>query len=229
MVRARSCWNSWLPSFESVGRKIGDQAFRQTDELLVQVSRQFDPADPTSPFAKQATALARQQQVLSDAMDKNHLALVGKVDEQAKAVEVQKAAAAAVSRTASVTPLKGSTFETEINAVMEEIAAGLGDAYANMGGLAGSIQRCKKGDGVLTVSGGQARVVVEMHDSNDSRIWNGYLDEAERNREAAASIGIVRNAGQNIRQTIRVLGARRMVVAFDPSTTMAICCAPSCS
>ena len=97
------------------------------------MSRQFDPADPTSPFAKQATALARQQQVLSDAMDKNHLALVGKVDELAKAVEVQKAAAAAVSRTASVTPLKGSTFETEINAVMEEIAAGLGDAYANMG------------------------------------------------------------------------------------------------
>jgi len=121
------------PVLESVGRKIGGQAFRQTDELLVKVSRQFDPADPTSPLAKQATALARQQQVLSDAMDKNHLALVGKVDELAKAVEVQKAAVAAVSRTASVTPLKGSTFEPEINAVMEEIAAGLGDAYANMG------------------------------------------------------------------------------------------------
>lgn len=47
------------PVLESVGRKIGDQAFRQTDELLVKVSRQFDPAESTSPFAKQATALAR--------------------------------------------------------------------------------------------------------------------------------------------------------------------------
>jgi len=114
VVRARSCWNSWLPSFESVGRKIGDQAFRQTDELLVQVSRQFDPADPTSPFAKQATALARQQQVLSDAMDKNHLALVGKVDELAKAVEVQKAAAAAVSRTAAADLGTSAVSITEI-------------------------------------------------------------------------------------------------------------------
>jgi len=95
------------------------------------------------------------------------------------------------------------------------------------GGLAGSIQRCKKGDGVLTVSGGQARVVVEMHDSNDSRIWNGYLDEAERNREAAASIGIVRNAGQNMGQTIRVLGGWWW--RSTPPPTMAICCAPSCS
>ena len=206
------------PVLESVGRKIGDQAFKQTDELLVKVSRQFDPADPTSPFAKQARTLADQQKVLSDAMDKNHLALVGKVDELAKAVEVQKAAAAAVSRTASVTPLKGSTFESEVNAVMEGIAAGLGDEYADMGGLAGSIQRCKKGDGVLTIAGGAARVVVEMHDSTDGRIWNDYLDESERNREAAASIGVVRNAAQNKGQTIRVMGARRVVLAFDPAS-----------
>ncbi|TQM63815.1 Fis family transcriptional regulator [Humibacillus xanthopallidus] len=205
------------PVLESVGRKIGDQAFKQTDELLVRVSRQFDPADPTSPFAKQAKTLADQQQVLSDAMDKNHLALVGKVDELAKAVEVQKAAAAAVSRTASVTPLKGSIFELEVNAVMEGIAAGLGDEYTDMGGLMGTIQRCKKGDGVLTIAGGAARVVLEMHDSTDGRIWNDYLDEAERNRTAAASIGVVRTAEQNKGQTIRVLGARRVVIAFDPA------------
>lgn len=206
------------PVLESVGRKIGDDAFKQTDELLGKVSRQFDPADPTSPFAKQAAALAEQQKVLSDAMDKNHLSLVGKVDELVKAVEVQKAAASAVSRTASVTPLKGGTFESEINVVMEGIAAGLGDEYADMGGVAGSIQRCKKGDGVLTISAGAARVVVEMHDSTDGRVWNDYLDEAERNRDAAASIGIVRTAVQNKGQTIRVLGARRVVLAFDPAS-----------
>jgi len=100
---------------------------------------------------------------------------------------------------------------------MEEIAAGLGDEYADMGGATGSIQRLKKGDGVLTVAGGEARVVIEMHDSSDGRIWNDYLDEAERNREAAASIGIVRNPVQNKGQTVRVLGARRVVLAFDPA------------
>ena len=56
-----------------------------------------------------------------------------------------------------------------------------------------------------------------MHDSTDGRVWNDYLDEAERNSEAAASIGIVRNAAQNKGQTIRVLGSRRVVVAFDPA------------
>ncbi|MDQ2758231.1 MAG: hypothetical protein M3Y71_17035 [Actinomycetota bacterium] len=37
-------------------------------------------------------------------------------------------------------------------------------------------------------------------------------DEAERNREAAASVGIVRKTGQNKGQTIRVLGPRRVVL-----------------
>ena len=86
-----------------------------------------------------------------------------------------------------------------------------------MGGATGAIQRCKKGDGVLTVAGGEARVVIEMHDSSDGRIWNDYLDEAERNREAAASIEIVRNPVQNKGQTVRVLRARRVVLAFDPA------------
>ncbi|MDN5790426.1 MAG: hypothetical protein L0H25_06100 [Micrococcales bacterium] len=206
------------PVLEAAGCTMGEQAFEQTDKLLDKVSRQFDPADPTSPFAKQAKALADQQSALTESMGRNHLALVGKVDELAKAVEVQKAAAAAVARTASVTPLKGATFESKINAVMEGIAAGLGDEYADMGGVIGSIQRCKKGDGVLTSSGAGARVVLEMHDSSDGRVWNDYLDDAERNREAAASIGIVRSAEQNKGQTIRVLGPRRVVLAFDPDT-----------
>jgi hypothetical protein len=41
-------------------------------------------------------------------MDRHHLALVGKVDELAKAVEVQKAADTATAKTASVSPLKGA-------------------------------------------------------------------------------------------------------------------------
>lgn len=206
------------PVLDAAGRKMGEQAFEQTDKLLAKVSRQFDPADPTSPFAKQAAALAEQQMALTASMDKNHLALVGKVEELAKAVEVEKAARSAAVRTASVTPLKGGTFESEVGAVLEGIAAGLGDEYAETGGVAGTIQRCFKGDGVLTVCGGRTRIVLEMHDSTDGRVWNDYLDEAERNREAVASIGIVRNTGQNKGQTIRVLGPRRVVLAFDPAT-----------
>ncbi|UAL29917.1 hypothetical protein K8W59_19705 [Nocardioides rotundus] len=204
------------PVLDAAGHKIGQQAFEQTDKLLEKVSRQFNPDDPTSPFAKQAKVLADQQKTLTDTMDKNHLALVGKVDELAKAVEVQKAANEAAAKTASVTPLKGSTYEAAVNRVMDGIAAGLGDEYAETGTTVGVIPNCRKGDGLLTIAGGAARVVVEMHDSTARRAWGDYLDEAERNRDAAASIGLVPAANQNGDQAIRVLGPRRIVMAFDP-------------
>ncbi|MGB8382601.1 MAG: Fis family transcriptional regulator, partial [Dermatophilaceae bacterium] len=46
--------------------------------------------------------------------------------------------------------------------------------------------------------------------------WHAYLDEAERNRDAAASLGLVRCVANNAGHTIRVLGPRRIVMAFDP-------------
>lgn len=205
------------PILDEAGRTMREQALEQTDKLLTKVGRQFDPADPTSPFAKQAAALAEQQKTLTASLDKNHLALVGKVDELAKAVEVQKAAHAAAAKTASVTPLKGTPYEEQVGAVLDLIATGLGDEYNAVGKVTGTIPRCFKGDGLLTVGAGLARVVLEMHDSSDGRDWNEYLDISERNREAAASIGVVRSADQNKGQTIRVLGARRVIVAFDPA------------
>ena len=45
-----------------------------------------------------------------------------------------------------------------------------------------------------------------------------YLDEAERNRHAAASLGLVRTPEQNAGQSIRVIGSRRIVLTFDPTT-----------
>lgn len=206
------------PVLADVGQAINQQALEQTDKLLTKVSRQFDPADPTSPFAKQASALAAQQQALTDSIDKNHLALVDKVQELAMAVEVQKAAAEATATLAKVTPLKGGSFEAEVGSVLAQLATGLGDEYADTGGVTGLIQRCKKGDGVLSVDGGRANVVIEMHDSGDRRAWNAYLDEAERNRAASASIGVVRDVTQNQGHTIRVLGSRRVVIAFDPAS-----------
>jgi hypothetical protein len=83
--------------------------------------------------------------------------------------------------------------------------------------VAGRLARSKKGDGVLTVNGGTARVVLEMTDSPRTN-WTDYLDESERNREATASLGLVRDPVQNAGQSIRVLGSRRIVMAFDPAS-----------
>ncbi|WP_175582732.1 hypothetical protein [Nocardioides guangzhouensis] len=110
---------------------------------------------------------------------------------------------------------------------MQDVAAGLGDAYDDTGAVVGILRRNKKGDGVLAVGGGDVRVVLEMTDSARTG-WNDYLDEAERNRDAVAvALGLVRTAEQNGGQTIRMMAARRIVMAFDSETDAPTCCAPS--
>ena len=205
------------PLLASFAADLDAKVSHQTGELLAKVARQFDPSDPTSPMAKHSAALALQQQSLAQSLEKHHEALAGKVDELATAVKVQSAARQATSKTASVTPLKGASYADGVHAVMADIAAGLGDDYSDTAALTGCITRSKKGDGLLTIGDAGARVVLEMSDSKRSG-WNDYLDEAERNRAASASLGLVPTPDQNAGQSIRVLSARRIVMAFDPAT-----------
>lgn len=160
--------------------------------------------------------LDAQHTALTTTVEKHHETLAAKVQELAIALNVQKATAEASAAVAQVTTLKGRTYEENISALMRAIAAGLGDEYTETGNLGGALAGSKKGDGLLTVDGGRVRVLVEMHDSRQKRAWNAYLDEAERNRQAAGSLGLVPTTVQNEGQSIRVLSARRVVMAFDP-------------
>jgi hypothetical protein len=205
------------PVLETFSRKLDARTVEQSQALLDKAVRQFDPADPTSPMAKHTKALQEQQTSLTTELEKNHLALVAKVDELTTAVKVATSANRAAETLAKVTPLKGVTYADGVHRVMQGIAKGLGDEYADTGAVTGALPRNKKGDGVLTVEGGTARLVLEMTDSTRT-VWNDYLDEAERNREASASLGLVREPGQDGGHTIRCLGARRIVMAFDPAT-----------
>lgn len=203
------------PLLETFGQRLDARSAEQTQALLTKAARQFDPTDPTSPMAKHSRALQEQQASLTTAIEKNHLALVAKVDELSTAVKVTASARKASDSLASVTTLKGGTYADGVHHVMHEIAAGLGDDYADTGDVTGLIARSKKGDGVLTINGGAARVVLEMTDSTRTT-WNDYLEESERNRDAAASLGLVREAAQLGGHSIRCLGSRRIVLAFDP-------------
>ncbi len=199
------------PLLDKFAIDLDSKVSRQTGELLDKAAKQFDPSDPTSPMAKHAAELASQQERLTKQMDKNHVELAGKVEELTTALKVYEAKASV----AKVTPIKGGSYEGQVHTLMLGIAGGLGDEYADTTSTVGHLPRCKKGDGLLTVNGGSARVVLEMTDS--ARVgWGDYFEEAERNRAAAASLGLVRVAAQNSDQTIRVLGARRVVMAFDP-------------
>jgi hypothetical protein len=128
---------------------------------------------------------------------------------------------------ARVTPIKGESLEGQIHTLMLSIASGLGDEYVDTTGTVGQLPGCKKGDGVLTVDEGSARVVVEVTDSRRT-VWTSYFADAERNRAATASLGLVRTTAQNGDQSVRVIGARRVVMAFDPTlgTTTQSCCGP---
>lgn len=198
------------PVLDKFGAALEKQVQSGANELFTRTAKQLDPSDPTSPMAKHAAALAEQQEKFSKQFEKGQTELAAKVDALTTAVKIQEAR----SSLAQVTPIKGGTFEEEIHTLMYGIAAGLGDEYENTTTKTGLVPRSKKGDGVLSVSGKDSRVVIEVSDSMRSG-WGDYFDEAERNRGAAAALGIVRSPDQNGGQSIRVLGQRRVVIAFD--------------
>ncbi|MPZ67197.1 MAG: Fis family transcriptional regulator [Pseudonocardiaceae bacterium] len=206
------------PLLERFGRELDTRVTAQTRELLTAAAKQFDPADPTSPMSKHTRELHKQQETLSATLARQHTELTGKVDELATAWKVATSAKDAAATTARVTPIKGIGYEDEVHEIMTQVALGLGDEYTATGSTTGALSRSKKGDGVLTIGGGDARVVLEMTDSAQNRPWNDYLDEAERNRGAAASLGLVRDPAHNDNSTVRPLTARRIVLAFDPAT-----------
>jgi hypothetical protein len=204
------------PMLDKFGHDLDARVTVQTSELLAKAAKQFDPDDPTSPMSKHTRELEKQQQTLSAALERNHRDLATKVDELTTAVKVTTSAKETAASLAKITTLKGESYAAEVHQVMEQIAAGLGDDYADTGAIPGAVPRSKKGDGVLTINGGSARIVLEMTTAKRPN-WTGYLDEAERNRSAAASLGLVRMPAQNNGSTVRGLGQRRIVMAFDPA------------
>ena len=199
------------PVLDKFGMALEKQVQDGTSELLMTAAKQLDPSDPTSPMARHAKSLAEQQERFSERIEEGQIAMRAELKELSDLVKVQEAR----FRVSKLTPIKGGTFEQQVQALMGDIAAGLGDEYEDTTTRTGLVPRCKKGDGVLDISGQDARVVVEVTDSARNG-WGDYFDEAERNRGAAAALGVVRDPEQNGGRTIRVMGQRRVVIAFNP-------------
>ncbi|HYB36692.1 MAG TPA: hypothetical protein VEF72_13670 [Mycobacterium sp.] len=78
-------------------------------------------------MAKHTAELNARQQQLTELIEGNHNQLVKKMDELATELKVQEAK----TSLAKVTPIKGDTFENQVNAVLSAIAVGLGDEYTD--------------------------------------------------------------------------------------------------
>lgn len=197
------------------GTALTERADKHTGELFEKATQALNPDDPASPLAKQQAALAGQHKDLVTQIEKQHGDLKQAVLDLTTAVRVQTEAGRVSARLIKRTPKKGESYESRVNAVMAELAAGLGDEYLETGHRGGAINgRNMKGDGVLVVGGGPARVVLEMSDSERTE-WGDYLEEAERNRQAHASLGLVPTVEQNGGVGLRVVGPRRLVLVFD--------------
>ncbi|KAF0848216.1 Fis family transcriptional regulator [Nocardia caishijiensis] len=201
------------PLLTKFGGELDAKVGRSVDELFKTAVKQFDLDDPTSPMAKHAAGLERRHDQLAKHLQQQHTELTAKFDQLTRELQLR----AAEQRVASVTPMKGDIYADPLHALLRELATGLGDEYTDTSRTTGKVSDSRKGDGLLVVAGGAARVVVEMSDSS-RKTWNEYLDEAERNYGAHASLGLVRSKERNDGHAVRAFGPRRIVLAFDPET-----------
>ncbi|MFS0884944.1 hypothetical protein [Aeromicrobium sp. 179-A 4D2 NHS] len=136
--------------------------------------------------------------------------------EVAVKVAEDTAASQAIDGLKGATTIKGLDYEADMDTLCTELAAQMGDEYQSVGQFAGRLARNKKGDGVFNIAGGVARFVLEYHDGS-SKEWGSYLAEAERNRGASAALGVVRSIDDNEGRLLRVIGPKRIILAFDPA------------
>lgn len=201
------------PLLASFASNLEERTLAQTTALIDRVTRQFDPADPSSPMAQQMRLLTETQAKHAFEAAQQQRGVTDKLDALSTELLASRSTKLALAHTAA----KGATYEEQTHALLAEIAAGLGDEYAETGNVVGLRTRSKKGDGVLAIPGGDARLVFEMTDSPRS-VWSDYLKEAEENRGAHASLGLVRCTAQLPGGPILTLGPRRVVMVFDPET-----------
>lgn len=202
--------------------ELDDRVGKRTDELFGKAAKQLDPRDPTSPLATFIKEIGEQQAALTGHLDKGQKDIEQRLEKLMLLVNTATASTTATNAAVKVSPIKGDTYADGVHQRLQVLAAHHGDEYQDTSSQVGRIARCRKGDGVLVVPIGTgtqtARVVVEMTDSDTTRRgWTDYLDEAERNRDAVASLGLVRTVEQMTGgERLRAFGPRRMVLAFDP-------------
>jgi hypothetical protein len=206
---------------EVIGRAMGDAQVgwhRSLTATLSEVGKTLDVNNPASPLGALERRMVEQQQ-------RQHTELTSKLDHVQELVGGAAAAAAtaaAVAAVRSTSPAKGRPYQESVGAFLEAIATGMACSYADTSDTVGHVKACKKGDGILeglgVDPGGQApRVVVELTTQGHPRNWPQYLEIAERNRGAQASLGLV--PARDLvpgGELVAVIGPNRMVLTFNP-------------
>lgn len=204
-----------------IGRAMTDAQVAWHGSLtttLTELGKAIDVNNPTSPLGALERRMIEQQQ-------RQHAELTSKLDHVQELVGIASSAAstaAAVAAAHAASPAKGRPFQAAVGMALETVAAGMAASYTDTADTVGNLKACKKGDGVIEAApaapgGPRPRVLVELTTQGHPRHWQQYLEVAERNRGAHASLGVVPTRdlvpGGDV---LAVVGQSRIVLAFDP-------------
>ncbi len=170
----------------SITQKIRDAIRRDVNGVLVEVRKELNLADPTSPLG-----------LLRNELDRKHKQL----DERITQIITQETVKTAVGIERVKGTQKGVKFEDALHPVLDRLSRPRHDSVERTGTEAGFVGNRLRGDFVVEVNpkdagGSGLRIVIEAkNDHKRLRDLMRELDEAKENRVAQVAIGISTNAG----------------------------------
>lgn len=226
---------------------VAKAAQSAVDRLAAGVQRVLTGSEALLPEATNRAVTAVTDRALSEIQrlleqDRNALAVMVTADRERTAVEVVKAVSAHNAEFAAVVselrqlltaratqtaressgPRKGLSYENDVHAVLQEIAAAGGDGGATFTGGTAGVDGSRKGDTVVhlrSLPGSPRRLVAEAKNrpgrSFTAAEWAAELDHAMRSREADVAIGVCPADQMPGTSRVFVIDSRRLVVAWD--------------
>lgn len=170
----------------------------------------FDPYTENSPFHRVVSSI--------NASVAQHTRTV---DTRIGELETRLAIADARTEEREHSSLKGSDFETVLEELIGDYAAGAGLRAVSTGTSTGKLRGVKKGDFVVSEDDGTPLVVVEAKNNdggNTIPAIHAYLDIAEPNRGVGTSVWVVKGRAQHKGVPLSMLTPSRWVVALEDET-----------
>jgi hypothetical protein len=201
-------------------RQVVTEALAQVQQSLVQ---QFSSADAQNPLAEFKQGVVRQVHAAAAEQGKSLRALderMAAMQQQVAALRVERDKLAEIEAERDRGTAKGRTFEEEVAAAIDTIAAVQGDDCEAVGDLAGATG--KTGDVVVGIEGcsgpPRGRIVFEAKNSKKSRPDAlRELDRALAQRDADFAVLVVPSEDKvpAKMRPLREYNGDKLIVAFD--------------
>ena len=202
-------------------RQVVTEALAQVQQSLV---RQFSSADAQNPLAEFKQGVVRQVHAAAAEQGKSLRALdsrMATMQQEIAALRVEREKLAELEAERERGTAKGRTFEEEVAAAIDQIAAVQGDDSEAVGDVSDSVGRT--GDVVVGIDGcsgpSRGRIVFEAKNSKKSRPEAlRELDRALEQRNADFAVLVVPNEDKvpAKMRPLREFNGDKMVVTFDP-------------